>query len=175
MGPFKCQAFLEDAHPCQGPRAQALPPASHFLPPSELLQQQQQLLSQHLPTRGPQVPPSPRQAGTQQPQSWHCPCPPSSQAPPAPPSSSLLHLGGAVKSPCSVRAPLQVSLELGFVSKAMPTPCELRVNLGASGTVFCPLWFCKSVQTPVTTVGSISLWAEAGSTWIYFLVGFMIF
>ena len=31
------------------------------------------------------------------------------------------------------------------------------------------------MQTPVTTVGSISLWAKAGSTWIYFPVGSMVF
>lgn len=165
-GPFQGGGAL----PCQGPCCRR--PASSFPlpPPSELLQQQQQhLLSQHLPTRGPakyhaahgkQAHSSPR-AGTLL---GSCPSP--LQPPPARPFlSSASWRGCGWRAPCSVGAPAAVLFRSGalFPGPHQPKPLQAPCHPGPAWHHLSPLCFRVS-QNPLTTMGCISIWAIAGST-----------
>lgn len=176
-GPFECQAFLGGcARPCQGP-VPALPLASHFLLHLSCCSSSSNF---SLNTFQPGAQPS----TTQPTASRHTAAPELAHSlAPAPPlcrllqplPSSLLHLGGAVKSPLLCQGPTSGPFRAGAL---FPGPCQplwAPCQLGHQCGITFVLYGSKSVQTPVTTVGSISLWAKAGSTWISFPVGSMVF
>ena len=153
-----------------------LPPASHFLLRLSCCSSSSSTFS--LNTFQPGAQPSTTQPTasrhTAAPELARSTCPSPLQAPPSPPFLLSASWSSCEEPPALLGPHFRSLSSWGFVSRAMPALVSPMSIWAPVWHHLRPLWSQVSAD-PCDYCGSFSLWAKAGSTWIYFLVGSMIF